>query len=253
MTPEQQENLRRAMEEAALLPTENPMRREIEACIVEAGNWAEEEWLEMLQSDELLRLDLQRIAIPAGLEEKLMAIPDEVPISRSSRRIWIYPVTAAAMLLLTLGILQLRQNRSTELLNTVAMLAISNHENIDYVSIHSDKNIEVEQHLSKKAGFEVKMPALNQRLQLKGGRNCGLGTHGVVFSRWVKDDKKYSLYQFCSKDFGLPEEILKRVVIPKCPSVSNKQCCVLIWTEGSCAYALVADQPEHLEEIQDIL
>jgi len=253
MTSEQQENLRRAMEEAALLPTEDPMRREIEARIVESGKWAEEEWLELLHSDERLRLDLQRIAIPAALEEKLMAIPDEVPVHRTSRRFWIYPATAAAMLLLTFGILQLRQNPNAERLNTVAMLAISNHENIDYMSINSDKNVEVEKHLTKKAGFEVKMPDLNPSLQLKGGRNCGLGTHGVVFSRWIKEDKKYSLYQFCCKDFGLPEEILKQVVIPKCPSVSNKKCCVLFWTKGGCAYALVADKPEHLKEIQDIL
>jgi hypothetical protein len=74
-----------------------------------------------------------------------------------------------------------------------------------------------------------------------------------VFTRWVKGNKKFSLYQFCCKDFGLPEEILKRVVIPKSTSLSNKQCCVLFWTEGGCAYALVADRPEHLEEIQDTL
>ena len=253
MTPEQQENLLRAMEEAALLPTEDPMRREIETRIVEAGTWAEKEWLELLQSDEQLRLDLQRVAAPAGLDEKLTAIPDEVPIPLPSRRFWIYPATAAAMLLLTVGVLQLLESQNEGSLNTIAMLAISNHQNIDYVSIDSDKEGEVEDHLARKVEFDVRIPALAKHLQLKGGRKCGLGTQDVVCSRWVKGDRKYSLYQFCCKDFGLPGDILKQIVIPKFPSVSNKEYSVLFWTEGNCAYALVADRPEHLKEIQDIL
>jgi len=77
MNDQNPEQLRRAMAEAVALPTDDPARREVLARVREAGDWAQAEWVELVESDERLRMQLSRVEVPEGLARRLLAASAE--------------------------------------------------------------------------------------------------------------------------------------------------------------------------------
>ena len=75
---DKKKDLRRSMGEAAVLSREDPQRQAIEGKIAREGGWAKQEWLDLLKEDEQMRLELQRVPSISGMEERLLAIPDEI-------------------------------------------------------------------------------------------------------------------------------------------------------------------------------
>ena len=93
MNTSDKEKLRRMMGEAAALSPDDPERRAVEAEIAREGEWAEKEWLDLLRFDEHARIELRRVPVPAGLEDRLLSLPGE---PASSRPVFRWAATAAA-------------------------------------------------------------------------------------------------------------------------------------------------------------
>ena len=93
--------LQRRMAEAAALPPHDPYRIETARLVTEAGDWAEQQWLELMREDEQLRLDLQHVDPPVGLIDRLLAVPDQTaPRDSRLRNSLGWAAAVAAMLAL---------------------------------------------------------------------------------------------------------------------------------------------------------
>lgn len=85
MTPEQREEFRRRMAEAALLPPEHPVRLAVVARVAAADGEIEDEWMRLVQDDERLRVELARVRPPPDLHRRLLTIPAQQPHARPKR------------------------------------------------------------------------------------------------------------------------------------------------------------------------
>ncbi len=260
MTLQDRETTRQWMTEAAALPTGEPQRQQLEEAIVAAGSWAQQEWSDHLREDCCLQERLVDVDLPAGLEERLLAVPDLEPTAAvrqaqpsksqhssrpSSRHRFARAAVAfiaAAVLCVTCFVL-LKENGDAQRLRTVALLAINNHVNhIDdpHLSIETDSAAELRRMLAGEVEFEVIVPSIDKELRLVGGRKCKLGTHPVAFSLWVgPDGKPCSLFQFRVSDFGLQSSLSRKMIAAKNLAVSNGISEALIWTDGEFGYAFV--------------
>lgn len=252
MHPLDREKLRRLMGEAAALAPDAPQRREVEAEIAQNGPWAEKEWLDLLREDAQMRLELQRVSIRVGMEERLLAIPNDPPRRRSARAWRWMHVAAGVVIVLAASLFGWQAWRGAQYRNclqTLALLAVNDHLNDQHLVVETSEKSEFERKLAEYVQFEVKMPDLGQDLKLLGGRKCVLGSHPVVYSLWEGDDGKYSLFQFRPENFDLEEKLRKIVIQPTGSAAQGKICKVLAWREGKHGYALVADEGKALERI----
>lgn len=244
MTSADTERLRRRMGEAAPLPPDNAQRRAVEAEIAETDGWAEKEWLELLREDEQLRLELQRVPVPPGLEERLDAIPGQAPHSSASGlRRW-FGLTAAALLIAVTGVLLYvnRMGAQAERLRSVAALSAEDHFEASELTVKTTERAAVATALSGEVPFKVKTPDLGQGFALLGARKCALDANAVILTRWERDGQTYSLYQFCPTDFDLPLKFRRRILTPEGTPSGGNSWQVLLWTEAGCAYALVSQE-----------
>lgn len=259
MSSRDRETMRQLMLEAATLPGDDPSRQEIERTVASAGEWAQQEWTDLLRENSCLREQLQQIEIPVGLEERLLALPDATPRVKADRQQertaactskrplrrrlvlagrWL----VAAVALCVLCAFFVREFIASNRLQTVALLAINNHVNhIDdpHLSVETEDAEELTRSLAGEVAFEVIVPALDSELRLVGGRKCKLGTHPVVFSLWAGPDGLCSLFQFRASDFGLPSRLNKKLVPAKSPAVADGMSDALIWTQQEFGYVLV--------------
>ena len=243
------EDLRRRMQEAASLPTSDPARVALMNDIVDAGEWASEEWLALVTADEMLRLSMHRVNVPSGLENSLLGLSNESApgngrlVFKFNRRV----AAIAAVLVIGVGVvgatLAINASGPSSELRQLAMFALDHH------CIHLPQQIETPgvapTEFIKQVGndipFDARLPnrvihASNARLI--GGRACRLAARPVVFMRWEHAGKKISVYQFCAKHFDLPESVSGTIEIDE-PWLAELNCKVIVWTEEHCAYAMV--------------
>lgn len=239
------EQLKRDMEEVVALPDEHPMRAEVIERITQAGPEAEAYWLNLTQEDEQLRLMLKHVNTPHGLHDRLRSIPETADAITETQTViykynrWISGV--AAILLIGVMIFIFAQPETLQATETVAMMAITHHTNqADELKVTSSDPRVVERTLSAGLHFNVTMPKMDPAYKLLGGGKCKFGSHDVVYTRWEKEGKTFTLYQFCKHYFGIPRELQQQTVKPK---VSSKYK-VLFWSKDDiCAYALVEESP----------
>ncbi len=245
------EKLIRLMGEAAVLPPEDPQRQAVEAEIAGEETWAKKKWLDLLRGDELLRLELRRTSPPAGLEERLLAIPDEAMRSRRPVPRWLGVAAAILVLVAGAGLLHHfhRAAEFSERIGNIALFAVSDHIKNNPLAIDVNDRAAIVTHLSKQVPFEVKIPDFPSEFRLIGGRKCSLGTRAVVYTRWKRRQSNYSLFQFCPKDFDLPDVFPRRIMSMKGAAMAGEPCEVLIWAEKGCAYAIVAGSHAPLNQI----
>ena len=240
MNTNDREKLRRRMGEVAVLAPDDPLRREVEDEIARQGVWAQKEWLELLGLDECLRIELRRSSEALGLEERLLAVPDETSLPR--HRLVRWGTAAAAVLLLVCGglaVLVLSGPDHTQQIRQIAITAIGDHMVGQSLAIETSEQATLVTALKPQIHFEVKIPQLGQGFRLLGGRKCVISKQTVLYTRWEKGGHEYSLYQFCPKDFGLPNDFSRRTVVSD-GLRSEDACDALVWTEKGCAYVLVA-------------
>ncbi|MCC7140033.1 MAG: hypothetical protein IT460_16555 [Planctomycetes bacterium] len=245
------------MGEAASLPPDHPQRVEMQAEVSRLGAWAEAEWLALLEEGERWRLELVRVEVPEGLEDRLLSIPAEVRVPTFSRllglRRGIWAAVAAALLVAVGAWLALGQGGSepsTRPLDTLAMLAMNDHLDTHSLDVTSGDPKEVEAGLYERIPFEIRWPDFRGAIRLEGGRRCTLGSHPVCFTTWRKDGVRFTLLQIRRRDFGLPEHLAPTTVTPKGAAAGKKPLDVLIWTEGDVGWALVADDPSALATVR---
>jgi hypothetical protein len=253
MNPQEIEQLRRRMEEVAALPHEAPDRQAVLRLVSQIEGTLEQEWLDLIREDERLRLGLARVNAPPELEQRLLAIPRQSrPRSRwlISRSRWLSAAAAIVVVVLAVGaVVVTRSHRLERTLDDIATLTMASHDSQPQLTVTSSDWDAVKATVNGALYFPVDRPTLDPSFKLIGGRVIKLAGASMMYTRWERGGKIYSLYQFCGKDFGLhaplPRQVIDRKLTPK------TRCNVTVWTEGHCDYAFVADEdpaPAHGSE-----
>lgn len=249
MTRADHQALRQAMEKAAALPPEDPRRQEVLERVEAAGEWAREEWAELVSEAERLRLALRDVPAPEGLPQRLKAIPAQTqatPPRAWGRRYRTAAVLAAACLLLAAGLLVNLRSQPPALEQTklhLARLAVEDHAERPELSISSGEPEQVAHQLQPHVAFAVNVPPIDHALSLVGGRICSFEERPIAHTRWRYDGETHSLYQLAAADFDLPEQFMPiRIEVPAVPGQSQAYD-VLIWSAGECAYVMVCEGP----------
>lgn len=234
--------------EMAAQSDDDAVCKEIESQIVDKP-WAQEKWRELLHENHCFRTELNNLDVPDDLETRLLsvAIPETTspapPTSFARFGSWGWAVAAVLLVAVCLGIVL--QQRNDSRMQTVALLAISNH--LSHLDDHGVKSKsrepgELAVELSELVEFDVILPDLGDRLQLVGGRKCKLGTHTVAFSLWSdKAGSNYSLFQFRPDEFGIPSSVPSQLVHTTGPAGEEHPCGAWIWADSSAGYVLVGD------------
>ncbi|MBW7998352.1 MAG: hypothetical protein FVQ81_17630 [Candidatus Glassbacteria bacterium] len=253
MQNDPKEILRRRMLEASMLPPDDPLRSELEAELAAEGDWARGEWLELLEENERIRLELLNVRVPEKLAGGLMQISAGSGTGFAARTFASPVLRIAATVLLMIGfgggaLFFMRDNARTDRqIELIAELALESYVHDHDVSVITLDPGYLERNLEGTVPFQVKMPVVQSDLSLIGGRSSSLGAYPAVYTRWshqAGQQSRCAIIQFRSKDFGLPESAAKEVVQSSnvnCPSTLDKDCNVVVWSEGGNGYALVAD------------
>lgn len=243
------------MGEAASLPPDDPQRIEMHAEVAKLGAWAEAEWLALLEEGERWRLELSRVTVPEGLEDRLLRIPAEAPRGALHRLRALPPVAwvgiaAAALLAIGAWLFLGGSEPRSDPLNTLAILAMNDHLDTHALDVTASDPRDVEAGLRARIPFEIRFPKLGGELRIEGGRRCTLGSHPVCFTTWRKDAARLTLLQIRRADFGLPKDLAPALVTPRGAAAGSRPLDVLIWTEGEVGYALVADDSSALRDVR---
>lgn len=244
-------SLQQEMGEAAALPPDDPRRRDLEHRLANEQTSADQEWCDLLLENECFRDNLCKVEVPDDLERRLLAVASDTSRPYVSRR-WGWGLAAAAVVLLMLSTQLARRYTTVSRMRTVALLAINNHLNHleDHgVQAQTNEKRALEAALSEQVGFQVKVPDLDDGLQLAGGRPCKLGTHAVAFTLWHDAFGKYSLFQFQTDRFGLLTTIEPTLVRTTQPAGTDHTCGAWLWTEGPYAYVLTGDPGNDLRRL----
>lgn len=251
--------LLRCMEEAAVLSPHDPQRLALLSDIIKAGAEAEAHWVDLVATDERTRLDLIRVTPPAGLADRLRRLTDEAPDETGGwivtgnahanpfmrPRLWATVGIAAAVIFgvsLMIGELNegLRLDRHFDDLGAMAVAHHNHHGPVaTYPFMGSDAQIiTASLQQTNRLAFEVQLPKLDATYKLLGAGVCQLGGEKVACTRWTRDGKTYTVYQFCPKNFDMPDIFDSRKMRHTSKDFAAD---VQFWTEGMCAYALVDD------------
>ena len=247
-------SLRVEMGEVAALSPDEPRRRDLEKRLANDQTSTDQEWRDLLLENECFRDNLAKLKlkVPDDLEARLLAVASIPSRPRVTAR-WVLGLAAAAVVLLMLGSQLGRQYTTVSRMRTVALLAINNHlnhlEDHDDVQAQTHDNQELEVELTGQVGFPVKVPDLDDRLQLAGGRPCKLGTHPVAFTLWRDAHGTYSLFQFQPDRFGLLTTIEPTLVHTTQPAGVDHTSSAWLWTEGQYGYVLTGDPGNDLRRL----
>jgi hypothetical protein len=246
MTPESNDNLRRLMGEASVLPPDDPLRREVENRITGDDNLAEPEWLALLQEAEMLRLELARISPPEHLTRRLLAIPDEqrhriIPISRGT---WLAAAIIVFLLVAGQTIRLNHQNLFRGRLETLATLALDDHLNDRLMSDTTNDFAALSENLARQLGFPVRLPELGDGFVLRGGRADKWASTHIALSQWEKGGEIFTLCQFCTHDRDLPSEVSQALFCCPEPGIDSIPTDIIVWADDDMGYVLVGPHKE---------
>jgi hypothetical protein len=219
----------------------------VEALIAGEACWAEKEWFALLEEDESLRLELQRVPVPGSLEKTLMAIPEEGRFLRISlpRIRWGWALAAASSICVAVVVgLHLWKEKGdlSAHLNTLALLAMSDHVEEHPLDVKTTSPLVLAERLKEIVPFTIRFPNMGPEFTLLGGRKCVLGSQPVVFSRWVGPEGEVTLIQFDPEDFALSDELPRQTIKLEVPAARKHPCVVTIWVEDGRGYVRVADR-----------
>lgn len=237
---------RRLLGEAVLLPEDDDRRREIIASISDGPQAQKEEWCEVVAEHEDLRLCLLAVEAPTGLSGRLQAIRE-----RRNRRLrfQIVPLAAAVILIASLlGFLMVRVNSENRAVHELAVLSVMDHAARPELTAQTDDPDALSTALGESIPFELKIPDPGDGAVLTGGRICSFGNRPLVYTFWQRGTEDVAVYQLQRKQFGLRANMAPHHVdIPEHGSPESRSR-VRVWTDDTFAYVVVHDQQRRTRE-----
>lgn len=259
MNEQDTQALRRRMAEAVSLPPEDPQRRAVLREVAEASDWAEAEWLHLVEEDERLRIDLLRVQPPAELKERLTELPAGAPRPRGR---WLprrFGFAAAAAVLLIAALLVAINPPAGDALQT-RMRAFSTlaaqhaHDHREYRHQPADAS-DLIRRVADGVRYPVRVPEMPPGSRLLGAQVCSLGGHRVICTEWIRNGRSYTLYIFCPTDYDLPWNLDRRSLRQEHPWDAQAEAQeITFWSDDHCAYALLPEakaSPPDLGENDD--
>lgn len=235
--------LMRRMEEASLLPSDHPKRREVREEVASVGGWAEKEWLRLQAEPERLRGLLLDVTAPAGLEQRLLDIPSNMA-RRLQRLRWPFGAAAALLVIAAVVVVMSVQpvgDSTDQSLVRIATLVAADHMERPELTIAGDDRQRLVSALQARAPFEVRLPSPTANGSLLGGRICRFDEGPLVLTRWRRGDHDISMYQIRLTDFGLPPNLSRHEIEPPDQGSAAGLCRVQLWSDDRFVYATVTD------------
>jgi hypothetical protein len=249
------------LHELANRAPDDPLRQAFESQLHLSSSIEREHWQALLKETDQFHSELSRVPIPAGLEQKLLGVPDEKAARRPWWDIQLDWRAAAAILLITVmigGYLLLpshpRPKLTPVLAESVAVRitdeAVQYHQSQMPLEVASNDAKEVETALgSHNLGFPVMVLQPRADLDLRGGGVCDFGGTPAAFTRWQGNGLTYTVYQFDGKKLGAPPKFLTKLESPKELWVGDNHYRVVIWpgSGGACTWALVMENEKAID------
>jgi hypothetical protein len=232
------------MEEVAFLPSDDPMRLELEKDLSQQGQGLKERWLEILSETEDLRLKVIDVQTPGHLQQRLLNDLEghrSTPSSSSSATFlkW-WPVAAALILGIFIGSFwNQTSNHNGDTLQQVVLLAADDHINDRRLVVTTSDLDQFERELDVVGRLPVALPTPAPGFQLQGGRHCYWGEEKVVYSLWKKNGMEYSLIQFDPVGMDLPQNQTPQFTCCDEGFVDQLPMDLMVWVEHGRGYALV--------------
>lgn len=238
--------LRRRMDEVCLLGPEHPDHQEVLTEVAKAGDWAKQEWLNLHQENEHLRIALCEVALPGGLDPRLMEIPATLKQCANPFRLRQSLVAAIAAMLMIAGLIAVILNWPDaapveDSMRHVASLVADDHSSHPELTFKASDPSRITAMLEPNAPFPVRLGIPLKGANLVGGRICKFKEGPLVLTRWQTGGQEISMYQLRCADFGLPPNQPQRELNPTFADERPVSCRVTLWTDDQFAYAMVAD------------
>ena len=237
--------LRRRMHDATMLPPDRPIQQRVRRDIADAGNWAHEEWLELQQESAEVRLALHAVALPTGLEQRLLDIP-MTSAQRHRRRRVPFAAVAAVLMIVAVSALVVswsHESSTNRSITRVASLMAIDHASRPELTILADETWGIVEQMQPIAPFEIRLAAAPIGATLIGGRICRFDAGPLILTRWHTAERELSLYQLRLADFGLAPNIPRREIDTFAGDEDKGHCRVRLWSDDHFAYAIVSDAP----------
>ena len=193
--------------------------------------------------------------MPAGLEQRLLQIPQEVLVDLSPRAVsrkargwgglrWpvlYYPaglthVAASLIFLVGLAAYLLWPTDwrpsplSASLANEIARRAVEIHESPGTPQLASSDVAHLEKTLADyKLPFQVVFFNPEQKMTLRGGGVCDFEGAPAVYTRWQADGVNYTVYQFEGTKLGIPDLFPPTTAVPRDLWHGSHHYRVVIW------------------------
>jgi hypothetical protein len=239
--------------ELVCLPPQDPRRAAVLAEIEAMDREERDYWLNMLRESDEFHLQIRAVQMPAGLEARLLNLPDapiplRLPPRTLLKNVWFQRLAAAAAILIILAVYLYwpASTRPAQLLDDQIAVLIARQaaENNPPLNITSNNADQVKTALSaQRLPFPVMILQPKTPLDLRGGGVCDFHGTPAVFTRWQGDGRTYTLYQFNGKPLGVPGSFLKTTEIPKefWHDDYHPRVVIFAGSGGLCTWALVMD------------
>ena len=237
--------LRRRMHDATMLPPSHPIQQEVRRDIAAAGDWAQEEWLELQRESEEGRLALHAVTLPAGFEQRLLDIPN-TSVQRHRRRRFPFPAVAAVLMIAAVSAVVVTwlhlQSAERSITRVVSLVAID-HSSRPELMVLADETRHIVERMQPSAPVEIRLTAAPIAATLIGGRICSFDEGPLILTRWHTAEHEISLYQLRLADFGLAPNLPQREIDAPAGDEDTRHCRVRLWSDDHFAYAIVTDAP----------
>ncbi|MEX2219732.1 MAG: hypothetical protein WD749_13345 [Phycisphaerales bacterium] len=243
MTHQHDEDLR-ALEETALLPEDDPRRRELADRLEGATSERRDAWCAILAENEDLRLRLRGVEVPPGLPERVRRGCDGATARRRAFPLRRAAVAAAVLLVAVLAVLVVRSGRGPTASATyqLATLAAMDHAARPEMTVKTDDLDTLAEALGDGLPFDFNITRPEPAAILLGGRLCSFGDRPLVYTCWRIGAKEVALYQVRRTEFGLAARQSRREMDIPAHGSRESRCWTCVWTDAEFAYVMVRDQ-----------
>jgi len=238
------EDARRDLEEAALLPAGDARRRELVDGLYGAAGEQRDAWCGILAENEDLRVRLRGVDVPPGLLGRVRRVREG-----AAGRPLVFPVTravvvAAALFGVVFGVLLVRSggpSSSAGPIYQLATLAAMDHAARPEMTIKTDDLQALAEAMDDDLPFDLSIERPEPGAVLIGGRRCAFGDRPLAYTRWRIDGGEVAVYQVRRSEFGLAARQPSREMdVPERGSPPSR-CRVRVWSDAEFAYILVRD------------